>query len=77
MKAHLTEQEILQAVREFTGRQMGDGWEGTRAFLYVDRETSEVTATCEAVKPSLPRLTSYEAVGYLRAKAFQTPEIGQ
>lgn len=68
-KAHLNEQEILQAVREFTGRTMGDGWEGTRAFLYVDKETSEVTATCEAIKTNQPSMSSAEAVGYLRERA--------
>lgn len=55
VKAHLTEQEVLQAVREFVGRKMGNGWDGTRPFLYVDKETSEVTATCEAYQPLAPQ----------------------
>ena len=51
VKAHLTEQEVLQAAREFVGRKLGNGWEGTRPFLYIAKYTCEVTATCEAMQP--------------------------
>lgn len=43
----LTEQEVIEAVREFAGRRLGDQWTGVRARLFVDKESSEVTASCD------------------------------
>lgn len=52
VKASLSEREVLEAIRAFTGDRMGPGWTGVQPVLYVDKETHEVTATCDVANYS-------------------------